>query len=181
MKYFVISDIHGCITYLEKALKTFDESDCDKLLLLGDLLYHGPRNPLIQEYNPAKVAELLNSYSDKIIAVRGNCDSEVDQMVLDFPMFSDYSLINIDNLSVFATHGHLYNEEELPKSKVDAVIYGHFHIPLAKKVDDLYILNPGSITFPKENSKNSYGILTSKSFEIYDLDDNIVNCIEFVK
>ncbi len=180
MKYFVLSDIHGCITYVEKALEIFDSSDCDKLLLLGDLLYHGPRNPLVDEYSPVKVISLLNKYKDRIIAIRGNCDSEVDQMVLDFPMMSDYTQIVIDNTNIFVTHGHLFDENNLPKlMKGDVFINGHYHVPVAKEVDGIYLLNPGSITLPKDDSKRSYGILTSKSFEIYDLDKNIVKEITF--
>ncbi len=180
MKYFVLSDIHGCVTYLEKALEIFDNSDCDRLMLLGDLLYHGPRNPLIDEYNPVKVITLLNKYSDKIIAVRGNCDSEVDQMVLNFPMMSDYTQIVLENTSIFATHGHLFDENNLPNlKKGDVFINGHYHVPVAKEINGVYLLNPGSITLPKEDSRRSFGILTSKYFRIYDLENEIVNEIDF--
>ncbi len=180
MKYFVLSDIHGCITYVEKALEIFEKSDCDKLLLLGDLLYHGPRNPLVDEYNPVKVISLLNEYKDRIIAIRGNCDSEVDQMVLEFPMMSDYTQLVIDNTNIFVTHGHLFDENNLPKlNKGDVFINGHYHVPVAKEVNGIYLLNPGSIALPKEDSKRSYAILTSSSFEIYDLDNNIIKEITF--
>lgn len=180
MKYFVLSDVHGCLTYVKKALELFENSDCDKLLLLGDLLYHGPRNPLIDEYNPAKVAELLNDYSDKIIAIRGNCDSEVDQMVLNFPMMSDYTQLVMGDKYVFVTHGHLFDENNLPKlRKGDIFINGHYHVPVAKKENDIYLLNPGSVTLPKEESARSYGVLSSESFVIYDLNGDIVKDISF--
>ncbi len=180
MKYFVLSDIHGCITYLEKALDIFENSDCDKLLLLGDLLYHGPRNPLVDEYSPIKVIELLNKYSDKIIAVRGNCDSEVDQMVLEFPIMSDYTQLVLDGINVFVTHGHLFDENNLPKLKSgDVFINGHYHVPVAKQLNGIYLLNPGSITLPKENSKHSYAILSEKIFEIFDLENNLIKHMNF--
>ncbi len=179
LKLFFISDIHGSIYYLNEALEKFKEEDCDYIVLLGDALYHGPRNPLPKEYNPKEVALLLNQHKDKIIAVRGNCDSEVDQMVIDYPMMGDYSIILHNSRRLFLTHGHIYNKDNLPNlSEGDVLIHGHTHIPVAKKLENIYIINPGSITLPKENNPNSYGILDNDIFEIKDLEGNIIKKID---
>lgn len=180
MKYFVISDIHGSIYYLKKVMEIFEKDEYDKLIILGDELYHGPRNPLPKEYSPKEVIELLNSFKDRIIAVRGNCDSEVDQMVLNYPIMSDYALLYLNGKRVYLTHGHIYNiEKPLPMSEGDILLYGHFHIPMAERKDEIYFCNPGSISLPKNGSKNSFGILDEKSFVIKDLDENIVMEIRF--
>lgn len=179
MKIFFIADIHGSFHYLKKALEKFEQENADYIAILGDELYHGARNPLPVEYNPKEAAPLLNKYADKIIAVRGNCDSEVDQMVLDFPMMAPYSVILYKNRRIFLTHGHLYNEDNLPKLKAgDIFIYGHTHVPKAEKNGDIFIINPGSITFPKEGSVNSYGVLEDDVFKIKDLDGNVVKKIQ---
>ena len=174
MKLFFISDIHGSEYYLNKALERFKEEKADYIVILGDHLYHGPRNPLPQGYEPKKVTEILNSLSDKIISIRGNCDSEVDQMVLDFPMMADYSIIFYEGKKLFITHGHIYNENNMPKLKDnDVLIHGHTHIPRAEKVDNVFILNPGSISLPKENNPHTYGVLEKEIFKIKDLDGNV--------
>lgn len=179
MKLLFISDIHGSLYYLNRILELCQEESPDYIAILGDELYHGARNPLPKEYNPKAVTELLNSYKDKIIAVRGNCDSEVDQMVLEYPMLSDYSIILYNDKRLFLTHGHIYNSDNLPNlSKGDVLIYGHTHIPLAEKHRDIFILNPGSITFPKENTPNSYGVLENHIFKIKTLDGDIYKEIE---
>lgn len=179
MKLFFLSDIHGSLYYLEKTLANFQKENADYLIILGDHLYHGARNPLPKEYNPKEVAVLLNKFSDRIIAVRGNCDSEVDQMVLEFPMMASYSTILAKGRRLFLTHGHLYHEENLPNLRAgDAVIYGHTHVPKLEKKGDIYIINPGSITFPKESFPNSYGILEENVFKIKDLDGNTLKEIE---
>ncbi|MDD2447701.1 MAG: phosphodiesterase [Tissierellia bacterium] len=173
MKLFFISDIHGSIYYLNKALDRFKKEEADYIVILGDILYHGARNPLPLEYEPKKVIELINSYADKIIAVRGNCDSEVDEMVIDFPIMSTYSNILYNNRRLFLTHGHIYNENNMPKlNEGDVFIYGHYHIPRADKVEGIYFINPGSITLPKENSPNTYGLLEDNVFSIKDLEGN---------
>lgn len=178
MKIFVISDIHGSIYYLEKALECFKREEADYILILGDILYHGPRNPLPTDYNPKSVAEKLNLYKDKIIATRGNCDSEVDQMLLEFPIMSDFTNLFLGDKRIFATHGHLFIEEKLPIGEGDILISGHTHLPLAEK-KDIYIFNPGSITLPKGGNSNSYGVLTSSSWEVKDLDGKIFKSIEY--
>mgnify|MGYP001394871022 CR=1 FL=1 len=174
MKLFFMSDIHGSIYFLNRALERFEEEKADYMVILGDELYHGARNPLPLEYNPKKVAEILNSLSDRIIAVRGNCDSEVDEMVIDFPIMATYSTILYDNKRLFLTHGHIYNESNMPKLRDgDVLIYGHTHIPKAEKVGNIYIINPGSITFPKEDNPHTYGVLEGNVFKIKDLDGNV--------
>ena len=142
MKLFIISDIHGSLYYLKKVMEIFEKENYDKLVILGDELYHGPRNPLPKDYSPKEVIEILNKYKDKIIAVRGNCDSEVDQMVLSYPIMSDYSMIYLGNKRVFLTHGHIYNiDNPLPMSEGDILLYGHFHIPMIEKKDERYFFN----------------------------------------
>ncbi|MFT5872587.1 MAG: putative phosphoesterase [Clostridium sp.] len=178
MKIFFISDIHGSLYYLKKAIDRYKEEGASYIVLLGDALYHGPRNPLPEGYNPQEVASFLNGYKDKLIAVRGNCDSEVDQMIIEYPMMSDYSIILYNNRRLFLTHGHIYNEENLPNlSENDVLINGHTHIPVAKKSGKIYILNPGSVSLPKGNNPNSYAILQENLFEIKDLDGNVIKKI----
>lgn len=180
MKMMVLSDIHGSPVYLKKALEIFNEENYDKLLLLGDELYHGPRNPLPEGYAPKEVIELLNGYKDKIIAVRGNCDSEVDQMVLNFPIMADYNLILWNNRKIFMTHGHIYNKDNpLPMEAGDILLYGHFHVPMILERDGMIFMNPGSITLPKENSGHCYGVFENNSFIIKDIDGKIIKNIEF--
>lgn len=179
MKIFFISDIHGSLYYLEKALELYKEEGANFIVLLGDALYHGPRNPLPEQYNPQAVANLLNQYKDKIIAIRGNCDSEVDQMLIEYPMMSDYSIILYNNRRLFLTHGHIYNEDNLPNlSENDVLVHGHTHVPVAKKHNKIYILNPGSTTLPKENNTNSYAILEDNLFQIKDLEGNVIKEIK---
>lgn len=171
MKLLFVSDIHGSLYYAKKAIEIFESEKADYLIHLGDQLYHGPRNPLPKDYDPKKVSKLLNKYKNKIIAVRGNCDSEVDQMVIDYPIMSDYTTILYNNKRIFATHGHIYDKWNLPElSKGDVFIYGHTHIPIAIEQEGIYILNPGSIALPKEDNPNSYGFLEDDMFEIRDLD-----------
>ncbi len=180
MTILTISDIHGSHHYLERVLEVFHREEADLILILGDELYHGPRNPLPDGYNPKLVAETLNNYKDKIIAVRGNCDSEVDQMVLDYPITSDLSTIFWEGRRITATHGHIYNEDKLPPvSSGDILIYGHTHLPLAKKEEGIYILNPGSISLPKGGNPNSYGIFKDSSFKVISLEGEVVTEISF--
>ncbi|NLY44592.1 MAG: phosphodiesterase [Tissierella sp.] len=181
MKLFFISDIHGSVYYLNEAMERYSAEGADYIVILGDILYHGARNPLPKDYNPKGVIEILNSYSDKIIAVRGNCDSEVDEMVLNFPIMSTYSNILYNGIRLFLTHGHIYNENNMVDLKEgSAFIYGHTHILRAEKKENIYFLNPGSITLPKENNPHTYGILEDLSFKIKDLDGNIIKEIDLV-
>ena len=173
MKLFFISDIHGSYFYFKKAIERFNEEKADYLVILGDILYHGARNPLPKEYDPKGVIELINDYSDRIIAVRGNCDSEVDEMVLDFPIMSTYSNIIYNDRRIFLTHGHIYNEDNMPSLRDgDLFIYGHFHVPRLDKKCNKYLINPGSITLPKENNPHTYGVLEKDRFMVKDLGGN---------
>lgn len=181
MKLFFISDIHGSIYYLNQALERYSVEDADYIIILGDILYHGARNPLPKDYDPKGVIGILNNYSDRIIAVRGNCDSEVDEMVLDFPIMSTYSSVLYNNKRLFLTHGHVYNEDNMVSLKEgSAFIYGHTHILRAEKKDNIYFINPGSITLPKENNPNTYGLLEDNTFKIKDLDGNIIKEMNMV-
>lgn len=175
MKYMFASDIHGSAYYCRKMLEAYGRSKAVRLILLGDFLYHGPRNELPRDYDPKQVLAMLNEYKDEIYAVRGNCDSEVDQMVLEFPMMADYSLLSLNGKTIYATHGHIYNEENLPPMKPgDVLIHGHTHLPVAKSMGDCYLLNPGSTSLPKGGNPNSYGILDGGVFTIRDFDGNKV-------
>ncbi|MBN7773637.1 phosphodiesterase [Clostridium aminobutyricum] len=181
MKLFFISDIHGSLHFLKKALEHFEHEKADFLVILGDELYHGARNPLPEGYNPKEVALLLNTYAEKIIAVRGNCESEVDQMVLDYPVMADYSIILRQGRRLFLTHGHIFGPDNLPNlSEGDVFLYGHTHIPIAEKRDNIYVINPGSITMPKENNPHTFGILEGDTFIIRDLDNTIVKSIQLL-
>ncbi len=163
MKLMIASDIHGSKYFCEKLIERFNEEKADRLLLLGDLLYHGPRNNLPKEYDTKSVYELLNDNKDKILCVRGNCDSEVDQMVLEFPIMADYAWVEADGTSIFATHGHIYSEENPPLlKKGDILLYGHFHVPIVKEYDNFTYINPGSASLPKEESPNSYLVFENK-------------------
>lgn len=179
MKLFFISDLHGSAFYTKKALENFKKENADFIVILGDELYHGARNPIPLEYNTKEVTQLLNVYADKIIAIRGNCDSEVDQMVLDYPMMADYSIILYNGRRLFLTHGHIFDENNLPKlSPGDVFLYGHYHVPKAEKLGDIYVVNPGSITFPKEDSPNTYAVLENDTFTIKDLEGRIYKILE---
>lgn len=165
MKYVIASDIHGSAYYLEKLLKRFEEEKADRLLLLGDLLYHGPRNDLPEGYAPKKVIELLNAYKDKIFCVRGNCEAEVDQMVLDFPIMAEYCLLAEQGHVIMATHGHIHNLQNPPKlGKGDILLHGHTHVPANIETDRFRYLNPGSVSIPKEGSVHSYMVLENGHF-----------------
>ena len=170
MKLMFASDIHGSVYYLKKVLEAFEEEKAERLVLLGDLLYHGPRNPLPLEYDPKIVAELLNKNKEKLLAVRGNCDAEVDQMVLDFPIMQDSLVLFLENKQVFVTHGHLFSLDKMPLlNKGDVLINGHFHIGEIKEVNDIYYLNPGSVSLPKNDFRGyivyENGVFTLKTFE----------------
>ena len=175
MKLMFISDIHGSFFYTNKAFKIFEEEKFDYLILLGDILYHGPRNPLPKEYEPKKVAEILNKFKDKIIAIRGNCDSEVDQMILDFPILSENSNILINNRRIFLNHGHSFDRENINfLNKGDIFAFGHIHLPVIEEKDGIIFFNPGSISLPKENNPNSYGIINENEIIIKTFDGEIL-------
>ncbi len=160
MKLMFASDIHGSLPATEKVLAIFARSGAQWLVLLGDLLNHGPRNALPDGYNPAAVAEKLNTVADKIIAVRGNCDSEVDQMLLHFPVTAPFAQVLLPTSRLFVTHGHLYHPEKLPPLAAnDVLIFGHTHLPVAQRREAFYFFNPGSVSIPKGGFEASYGML----------------------
>ena len=171
MKWLIASDIHGSAYWCEKLMAAFDRERADRLLLLGDLLYHGPRNDLPRDYDPKRVIDLLNARRERILCVRGNCDTEVDQMVLAFPILADYAILCVDGRAIYATHGHHYNRDALPSlCPGDVLLYGHTHVPLCEEVSGIRCCNPGSVSIPKEDSPHGYmtlesGILTWKTLE----------------
>ncbi|WP_069997405.1 phosphodiesterase [Cellulosilyticum sp. I15G10I2] len=175
MKYMIISDIHGSETHLQHMLQIFEEKQYDFLVVLGDILYHGPRNPLPEGHNPQGVVKLLNAYASKIIACRGNCDAEVDQMLLDFPCLSDYTLIVDDGIRLFATHGHIYHPENIPPAKGKNIfLYGHTHLWELKQHGNTLICNPGSISLPKENRPHTYAVYENTILSIYTRDQELL-------
>lgn len=170
MRFLVASDLHGDSYWTERVIKAFNDEKADKLVLLGDILYHGPRNDLPSHYEPKKVISLLNSMASSILAVRGNCDTEVDQMVLDFPVLADYCWIYADGCKLFLTHGHRFNPDELPPlSKGDFLLNGHTHVPMIKDFGDYTYINCGSVSIPKANSSHSYIIFEGGKFELMTL------------
>lgn len=175
MKYLFASDIHGSAYYCRKLLDAFREEQAERLVLLGDLLYHGPRNDLPREYAPKEVIALLNEHKNKIYAVRGNCEAEVDQMVLEFPVMADYCILSLDGRTFYATHGHIYNQDNLPPLREgDILIHGHTHVLKAQQMDGYILLNPGSVSIPKEGNPATYAVLENSIFTIKDFDGNTV-------
>ena len=166
MKYLLFSDIHGCLPALEKVLDFFEAEHCDMMCIMGDIINYGPRNRIPEGIDPKGIVERLNALADKIIAVRGNCDAEVDQMVLDFPILADYAVLPVGRRLVYATHGHVHNLKNLPPlAPGDVLLHGHTHIPAWPEFGEgnLY-LNPGSVSIPKEGSAHSYMTLEGETF-----------------
>ncbi len=175
MKYFVISDIHGSYYYFEKAIEYFKKSKCDKIIILGDILYHGPRNDLPYGHNVKNLVSILNQYKDYIIAVKGNCDAEVDQMVLDFKIHDEYNL-NIDGINYYLIHGqHLDFDDENNSKKGKVILYGHTHIYDFKNINGIYYFNPGSISIPKVYNEHTFAIIENKTIKLYDFEGNRIN------
>ncbi len=170
MKLLIASDIHGSAYWCEKLVRAFEKSKAEKMILLGDILYHGPRNDLPEGYAPKEVTSLLNPLKEKLLCVRGNCDTEVDQMVLDFPVMAEYAYICVDGLNIFATHGHKFNCDALPPlSNGDILLHGHTHIPAFEKHERFTYVNPGSVSIPKNGSEHSYIILENGKFRFFTL------------
>ena len=184
MNLIIASDIHGGAECCKALLDAAEREGAEKILLLGDILYHGPRNDLPDDYAPKKVIQLLNSVKDKLICVRGNCESEVDQMVLDFPIMSDTAIVydGEQKLTFFMSHGHKYSPENLPPLSARSVfLYGHTHIKKIVKVGNVFCLNPGSITLPKQNNPKTYAKYENGIFEIKTLEGTVCDtlCMEF--
>ena len=174
-KWMIASDLHGDYACAARLIEQYRASGAERLILLGDLLYHGPRNDLPAGYAPKKVIELLNSVKNELLCVRGNCDTEVDQMVLSFPILADYAYLSADGLTIFATHGHTWNTEKIPPlKKGDLLLHGHTHVPvLATDERGILRINPGSITFPKGGSAHSCILYEDGTFSLMDLDRRI--------
>ena len=167
----IASDLHGSAYYTKLMIDAFTRENADKLLLLGDLLYHGPRNDLPKEYKPKAVIEMLNPLANKLLCIRGNCDADVDQMVLNFPILADYAVISHENISIYATHGHKLNHTTPPPMQPnDVLLCGHTHIPAFEQLESCLYINPGSVSIPKENSPHSYMTLENEMFTWKSLD-----------
>ena len=176
MKWMIASDLHGSAYYCRKMLEAFEREGADRLFLLGDLLYHGPRNDLPREYAPKEVIPLLNGKKEKLLCVRGNCDAEVDQMVLEFPVLADYAVLPVGQRLIYATHGHIYHVKNLPPlAPGDVLLHGHTHVPAWTEFgqENLY-LNPGSVSIPKENSPHSYMTLERNTMQWKELESSAV-------
>ena len=176
MKWMIASDLHGSAYYCRKMLEALEREGADRLFLLGDLLYHGPRNDLPREYAPKEVIPLLNGKKEKLLCVRGNCDAEVDQMVLEFPVLADYAVLPVGQRLIYATHGHIYHVKNLPPlAPGDALLHGHTHVPAWPEFGqgNLY-LNPGSVSIPKEDSPHSYMTLEGNTMQWKELESSAV-------
>lgn len=172
MKLFFATDIHGSAYWAQKITEQFHLCNADKLVLLGDIYNHGPRNPFPRDYAPMKVAQILNALSDKIMAIVGNCDSEVDQMISEFPFVRD-CVIPLGNRRIYCTHGHVYNKNNLPKLAVgDVLIYGHFHVNELVKTEGVYCVNVSSVALPKDCA--TYCIADEKGIEVFNFDGETV-------
>ena len=171
MQWMIASDLHGSAYYARALAEAFAREGADRLVLLGDLLYHGPRNDLPREYAPKEVIPLLNGLGDRLLCVRGNCDSEVDQMMLRFPILADYALLEVNGLTLFATHGHRFGPDSLPELAGPYVLLsGHTHVPMCEARGEALCLNPGSVSIPKGGSVGSYVVLEGRTFFWKDLE-----------
>jgi len=169
MKYVIASDIHGSRTWCERLVSAIQAEQPDQIILLGDLLYHGPRNPLPDGYAPVDVADLLNPLADRIIAMRGNCDSEVDQMMLEFPCLADYALVVDGTRKLFCTHGHVFTPDAPPRLPQGSLfLSGHTHVKVNEGRDGLWFVNPGSVSLPKDGS-HSYAVYRDGGVELREL------------
>lgn len=175
MKLLIASDIHGSLKYCTELVERYKEEKCDKLILLGDILYHGPRNDLPEGYNPKGVIALLNDMSEEILAVRGNCEAEVDDMVLSFNVLAEYAILYHGNRMFFLTHGHKLNPQNLPKLKKGDVLFnGHTHVSKIEEIGDILYANPGSVSIPKEDTPRGYIIVDDEKLVHKTLDGDVV-------
>ena len=178
MRMLIASDIHGSAYWCRKLLEAWDREQPERVLLLGDLLYHGPRNDLPEGYNPKEVLAMLNARKDRILCVRGNCDTEVDQMVLEFPILADYAWIADGGCRVFATHGHVYNTENLPPLCTgEILLHGHTHIPAWEDHGTFRYYNPGSVSIPTNQSPRGYILYSDGLFTWKTLDGDVYHTL----
>lgn len=173
MKILVISDIHGSNYYAEKIVEIYKRENAERIILLGDLYYHGPRNPLPKDYNPIEVCKKLNALKDVLKCVKGNCDAEVDEMISEFK-FEDMIKEEINGKKFMFTHGHKYNIDNVPEN-VDVLVYGHFHTGFIKEKDGMIFVNSGSISLPKNDTSNSYLIIEENKLMLKDIERNVID------
>lgn len=176
MKWLIASDIHGSAKWCRALTESYRREHADRMLLLGDILYHGPRNDLPEEYDPRAVIAMLNGMKNDILSVRGNCEAEVDQMVLEFPVLADYAVLDMGSFLVYATHGHVYNESHLPPLHPgDVLLHGHTHVPKCAVHETYVCMNPGSVSIPKEGSHHGYMTLEDGVFRWLDFGGTVRN------
>ena len=173
MKLFIASDIHGSKYYAQKIVERFYAEKADKLILLGDIYYHGPRNPLPKDYAPMEVADILNKMEDKLVVIQGNCDAEVDQMISKFHFIPEF-MIEMDGKKIWFTHGHKHNKDNIQKGAYDVLAYGHFHINFMEEIDGVFVINPGSVSLPKNNSVSGYITIENNVVKQHDIDGNVL-------
>ena len=184
MRYLIASDLHGSYYYAEKLWEAYQREQADKMIFLGDLLYHGPRNDLPRDYQPKKVIALMNEHKEEMLCVRGNCEAEVDQMVLQFPVLADYAIMTQPNSRggesmIFITHGHHFNEQNVPMlKKGDVLLHGHTHVQVCREHEDYIYMNPGSLSIPKENTEHGYMIMEKGHFTWKEIETGKV-CMEY--
>ena len=179
MKAVIVSDIHGSYYYAQRLKEIVEKENPDKVILLGDLYYHGPRNDLSQEYNPMEVSKILNAMKDKLLVVKGNCDAEVDEMISEFK-FEDHLNLELNGKKIYFTHGHKYNIENIPYEDFEILIYGHIHIGCIEEKEGYLFANPGSISLPKGGSRHSYLILAEEGLALKDIDGEILSEYKFL-
>ena len=179
MKLLIASDIHGDAVCCQALLDAFKRENAEKILLLGDILYHGPRNDLPEGYAPKEVISMLNNIKEYILCVRGNCDTEVDQMVLEFPVLADYAYLVDGEVRFFLTHGHKFNLDAMPPiSAGDVLLHGHTHVLKIEKFGNgNYYVNPGSVSLPKENNPKTFAIYESRTLSIMDFDKRVIKSV----
>ena len=177
MKILIASDLHGSAYYAQKLVERFREEKAEKLILLGDVYNHGPRNPLPEQYSPMTVAEILNNITDKLIVIKGNCDSQVDTLISNFSFIEDLVILS-GNKTFFLTHGHVYNKDAMPKTKFDGVIYGHFHAGFIEEIGGVIIANAGSLSLPKDGTENSYLILDDGKLTLKNIDGKVIKTVD---
>ena len=176
MKFLIASDLHGSACYTRLLTEAFAAEAADRLILLGDILYHGPRNDLPRDYAPKEVIAMLSPLKDRVLCVRGNCDTEVDQMVLPFPILADYAVLPVGERLCYLTHGHVFNNAHLPPLMAgDILLHGHTHVPACEEHPTHTYLNPGSVAIPKEGSHHGYMTLEGGLFLWKDFDGKVHN------
>lgn len=174
MKLVIASDIHGSAYYAQKVKDAFERENGDLLVLLGDIYYHGPRNPFPRDYAPMQVAEIFNALKDRLLVIKGNCDSEVDATISEFD-FNEFSQIVADGLKVTLTHGHKFNKDAMPVNAGDVMCYGHFHTGFITQVGDTVVANAGSVSLPKDGTPSSYLTLDKGNLTLKDIDGNVID------